>query len=88
MTQPTVCKHKAKTDAAHFKQARVDGTEVTNVINLKQLAHMVQTEKIACETVDNGPTLGVQSLTACTDKLVVLCKVAQNMLFLKMKGNL
>ena len=30
VTKPTVWKHKATTDVAHFKQARVHGTEVTN----------------------------------------------------------
>ena len=39
VTKPRVCKHKATTDAAHFKQARVYGTEVTNKFEIAD-AHM------------------------------------------------
>ena len=54
MTKPTVCRYKVKTDTAHFKQARIYGTEVTNKFEIAD-TH----ERIACEAMDCGPTLGL-----------------------------
>ena len=51
MTKPRVCTHEVKTDAAHFKEARVDGTEITIYEFEVADAHMVWTEKVACKTI-------------------------------------
>ena len=51
MTKATVCKHKATTDAAHFKQGRVDGTEVTNKFEIIKYHTHGLGRKIACEMI-------------------------------------
>lgn len=43
LSQQFVSMHNAKTDAALFKQARVDGTEFTNSFEIAD-AHMVWAE--------------------------------------------